>query len=291
MLNLTGSMIGLKETKEPKEGRQAINLLSPSTNAPMSFSAANEVYQFSSESIRSPQKLSQILTLWIDASQVPAGKNIYVNSGSQKLQITGGSQGYYAVSVAMPANFIINSDNNTVGTLGMIAYNYEVVPGQSQTVVTVSGAITANVNQINGAAISLGQKTSANSIPIVIASDQSPIAISDSVSLTGGASTFGKAVTNAAQAVKAAAGKVYAILVGNNNAAISYLQLFDLATGNVNLGVTVPLASILIPANSSTVIPIIPGMQFNTAISCAGTTTRGGNTAPGTALDVNIIYN
>jgi len=40
---------------------------------------------------------------------------------------------------------------------------------------TTAGALRTDIEQVGGSAISLGQKTSANSFPVVIASDQSPI--------------------------------------------------------------------------------------------------------------------
>ena len=47
-----------------------------------------------------------------------------------------------------------------------------------------------NITQVGGSAITLGQKTSANSFPVVIASDQSAVAISGTVTANAGTGTF-----------------------------------------------------------------------------------------------------
>src|SRR3990167_8115950 len=88
---------------------------------------------------------------------------------------------------------------------------------------------------------------------------------------------------NTAQAVKTAGGNVYAVEISNINTTDAFLQLFDLATGNVTVGTTTPKLSLFIPAGDGTKrgasdkvfdVPI----SFSVAITYACTTTPTGNT-------------
>lgn len=74
----------------------------------------------------------------------------------------------------------------------------------------------------------------------------------------------------------------------NTVATVIYIQVFD-TTAAVTLGTTVPNASFGIAASGPTNLPL--PMQFNKAIKVAATTTVGGNTAPGTAVDCNFGFN
>jgi hypothetical protein len=56
----------------------------------------------------------------------------------------------------------------------------------SLTSTTVTNTVAENLTQVGGSAISLGQKTSANSLPVVIASDQSAIPVSTAIAATTG---------------------------------------------------------------------------------------------------------
>jgi len=77
----------------------------------------------------------------------------------------------------------------------------------------------------------------------------------------------------------------------NTTAAVAYLQIFNIAAGSVTLGTTAPTLSIGVPASAAIVIAIPEEGQHmrGNALSCAGTTTRTGNT--GAALDINIGWN
>lgn len=101
---------------------------------------------------------------------------------------------------------------------------------------------------------------------------------------------------NTAQVVKAGGGTLWVLEVSNPNAEDAYLQLYDLAAGDVTVGTTTPKQSYLVPAGDGTrdgafdrVFPI--GMLFRTAITYACTTTPTGNGDPTTGLVVNALYN
>lgn len=74
----------------------------------------------------------------------------------------------------------------------------------------------------------------------------------------------------------------------NPNGSVSFVQLFNVASGTtVVLGTTVPAWSVELPANSS---KFLSGMHlwFNLGIKAAATTSATGNVAPTTALDCNV---
>lgn len=98
-------------------------------------------------------------------------------------------------------------------------------------------------------------------------------------------------LTNAAQAVKASSGRLHGVHCVNNHTAIVYVQIFDLATGSVTLGTTVPKQSYAVPANGGILdLPLPDPISFATAITVACTTTYNGSTAPGTTLIFNARY-
>jgi hypothetical protein len=74
----------------------------------------------------------------------------------------------------------------------------------------------------------------------------------------------------------------------NTTLAVAYLQIFNLPAGSVTLGTTVPVLSIGVPLSAALVmaLPEEGWNMYGDGLSCAGTTTRTGNT--GAALDINI---
>lgn len=107
---------------------------------------------------------------------------------------------------------------------------------------------------------------------------------------SGGHSVYPASLSNTVTAIKGSAGQVYGYDLHNPNAAISYVQFFNAATGSVTLGTTSPFMSIGIPANSRAALEFPHGVAFGTAISVAATTTRTGSTAPSSPVDINILH-
>lgn len=102
---------------------------------------------------------------------------------------------------------------------------------------------------------------------------------------------------NTATAVKTVAGRVRGIEASNPNTIDAYVQFFDLATGDVTVGTTTPEQSFLVPGGaSSTLVGAMDknfgedGVDFQTAITVACTTTATGSTDPTTGLVLNIQY-
>ncbi|MCV7255710.1 hypothetical protein H7J86_26445 [Mycobacterium hackensackense] len=107
---------------------------------------------------------------------------------------------------------------------------------------------------------------------------------------SGGNSAFSAAVTNAAAAIKAGPGQIYAYELHNPNAAIAYVGFFNKAAAGVVLGTDVPLFTIPVPANQRIGLPLDVGVAFGTAVSVAATTARGGAVALASAVDVTVFY-
>ena len=96
--------------------------------------------------------------------------------------------------------------------------------------------------------------------------------------------------------IKAGGGRLYAIELNSANAVSEFLQLFDALAANVTLGTTTPKLSLAIPKGiSATDVGIMDkswegGVQFNTAISAAVTTTNTGSTGAVTGVDANFFF-
>src|SRR5690348_2817588 len=84
-----------------------------------------------------------------------------------------------------------------------------------------------------------------------------------------------------ADAVKASSAVVYYVLVDNtaNGAAASYVKLYNVASGSVTVGTTVPDEVIYAPAGAKVTVPYFtganPGKTFGTALTAACLTTGG----------------
>ncbi len=126
--------------------------------------------------------------------------------------------------------------------------------------------------------------------PNVLAAVQSPIPLGTT---TGGWTPLKlAALTNTAVAIKASGGWLGKLYCWNPNATVAYIQVYNVAAGSVTVGTTAALQSYGIPpTNSAGFVMNAVGDEYGTAISAAATTTAGGGTAPGTAVDCNVSYN
>ena len=138
----------------------------------------------------------------------------------------------------------------------------------------------------------LGQATMANSLPVVISSNQSTLNVTSVATGSGGYSVTGSTLTNTVVNIGTAntAGVVAGWYIYNSNNVVTYVQFFNTQASGVTLGTTAPVYSIGIPALSAANLMSPTGINHSTAISIAATTTRAGSTAPGTAIDMNIFY-
>ena len=101
---------------------------------------------------------------------------------------------------------------------------------------------------------------------------------------------------NTAQACRTSGGILKKIHIINPNSTDAFLQLFDAAVADVNVGTTTPKQSYLIPAGNGVTYGAYEadfasdGLKFATAITYACTTTATGSGDPTTGLIVNMVY-
>lgn len=109
-------------------------------------------------------------------------------------------------------------------------------------------------------------------------------------SASGGWTPVGKtAITNSSVTVKNAPGQLAFALCDNNNAAWTYLQMFDATSPSI--GTNVGFIA-LPPSLSGGFTQSIVGLQFSNSIKVAATTTPGGSSAPATnTVNCTFGYN
>ena len=83
---------------------------------------------------------------------------------------------------------------------------------------------------------------------------------------------------------------IFNIFLFNSNAAATYLQLFDLTSGNVNLGTTVADLVLPMPAGGVVNIAMTAPLGFRNGVSFAVTSTATGDSAPSGSCMVQFAY-
>lgn len=156
--------------------------------------------------------------------------------------------------------------------------------------------VPINNAQVGGTAVDTNSGVkSAGTQRVVLATDQptltNPFSVNLLPSTSAGWSPFlANAQSTTVTTVKATAGELGAYYCWNPNAAVAYLQIFDIS-GTVTLGTSVPKWSIGLPAGSAANLELSNGLHFANAIKIAATTTATGSTAPTSAIDCNIGFN
>lgn len=99
------------------------------------------------------------------------------------------------------------------------------------------------------------------------------------------------------EGIKASSAKVYSVVIDNTlNVVATYIKLWNLASGSVVVGTTVPDEVIYVPAGVIVTHVLstgaTPGKTFGTALSAAATTTGGtaGTSNPASATVVTVTY-
>ena len=98
------------------------------------------------------------------------------------------------------------------------------------------------------------------------------------------------ALTNVAQVVAAASGRIYGYSFKNVAAAASFISFYDVPAASVTVGTTEPFMQIGVIAATADSLALPYGIMFAGALSVAATTTAGGNSAPVTAVDLLVWY-
>jgi hypothetical protein len=106
------------------------------------------------------------------------------------------------------------------------------------------------------------------------------------------------AMGNVTDGIKSSSALVYYLLVDNtaNAGAATYVKLYNLASGSVVVGTTVPDEVIYVPGGRKITHLLFDGSTlgktFNTALSAVAVTTGGtaGSTAPVSSVPVTVSY-
>ena len=170
----------------------------------------------------------------------------------------------------------------TCTTVGAFSYTLRTVPFMGQNLAAIGGsAVSATTAQLGVNLVNIGGTASAGTAGYV--------AIGSSATSNG--QTLGTLVaplTVAATVVKATAGKLYSISVGNAQATAVYLKVYNAAS--VTLGTTSPIQNYLVPANGTFNASISDvGLFFSTGICIA--VTGGQALLDSTALTTAAVVN
>lgn len=93
-------------------------------------------------------------------------------------------------------------------------------------------------------------------------------------------------------AIDSSSGKIHSLVIDNSaNAAVSYVKLWDAASGDVTVGTTAPDWVFKIPASIKRTIVFLEGLAYATALTAACVTTAGtaGTTNPTSDVIAEII--
>ena len=127
MTNAFTQAIKLRQA-EPPEGRTMYPVGTGDGGGDgLNFATGNEVFQFSTNQVRGPQRPSAIMGAWVDASAMAAaaGKNIVITTPFQTFVFAAGNQGYIPVTVQPgPFTCTIKAQGGATGLLNLIFYNY-----------------------------------------------------------------------------------------------------------------------------------------------------------------------
>lgn len=235
-----------------------------------------------------------ILALILFPTVCLAADNIDVTSGTgntvafddisgvkhQRVKIVTGSDGSSDGDVSdsnpMPVELKTSS-----ASIGKLSANSGVDIGDVD--VTSLPALPAGANNIGSVSLSGGLSCDI--------SDPGDLAAETTLAAYGSCTAFrDAALSNSAVSVKASAGKLKRYYIFNPDSATCMLQIYNVASGSVVVGTTVPIMTLPIPAGGGANDSSIEGWNFDTAISLAATTTAGGSTACGANLVVNLCY-
>jgi hypothetical protein len=97
-------------------------------------------------------------------------------------------------------------------------------------------------------------------------------------------------VSTTAQSIKTSSGRVYQYTFYNPNAATVYIHLYDIASGSVTAGTTVPKMSFAVPAGSTLDGYWSISHGFATAISISASANWDGSGAPASTMQVTVGY-
>ena len=208
-------------------------------------------------------------------------------NGTQPVTGSGNATGALRVEVANNGTGLITTNPATAANWGIYVEDAGETAGGN---LMMSGSVRRDT-----AAASAGT-TGDNAT--INTSAEGALWVTNAPTTTSGCSVFmatsadgSTALTNTAQAIKASAGNLYGYYIGNTNASAVYVHLYNTAAASVTVGTTNPLVTFYIPASAAANLTFPYPITFsNAGWSVAATTTGGGNTAPGSALEAVFFY-
>ena len=181
-------------------------------------------------------------------------------------------------------------------TAGSAVIGHVIVDTAPTTAVTIASLPSGAVTNVGTFAVQAAQSGTWTA-QIGNTQNTTPILVTSTPATSGGWSVFmasaadgSTALTNTAQAIKASAGQLGGWYISNPNTTSMFVSVYNTAAASVTVGTTNPLIQFEVPAQAAANLNIPEGLAFGTAISCAATTTAGGNSAPTTALNTFFWY-
>lgn len=148
------------------------------------------------------------------------------------------------------------------------------------------GAVVSSGNPLNVYDPSVVAAIVAATLQLPVGVYQASVSVYSAVGGTGNALLTGTAI-----AASATPHTLTGFSFDNiGNSAASYIQFFDLATGSVTLGTTVPKFVVVVPPGGYVDDPVIAGVTFATALTVAATITRTGASSPANGVAATIYF-
>jgi hypothetical protein len=205
----------------------------------------------------------------------PAGTLVPNEYAIVAIAVGTGTSTFGAVTPAMSTDYSVNTGGTPSGLFSFLAASAYLSISSS-----VNGAVTLGTSRPWTAAI------------VTLKSVIAPVAFnSPTTSASVGISAVNLTALTTATAVKTTPGNLYGWVLGNGNANVCYLQVFN--TSSVTLGTTTEILDVIIPGsttgggnNYTLPFPI----SFSTAIYVASTTLPHGNVTTGCSINASILY-
>jgi hypothetical protein len=184
----------------------------------------------------------QVIKLW-DATAGSSNALIVGPDGALHANITSGN-------VSLSGNIVLGNSTNTIGAL----VANQTVQVTNTPNVTINANASVNVDQVGGAAYALGNQTAANSMPVVIATNQASVPVTPAANSTVNVTQVGGG--NLALGNATAANSV-PVVIATNQGAVPVTLASTTITGNVNaigptaVGVAAGSAPVLIAGTAN----------------------------------------
>lgn len=171
-----------------------------------------------------------------------ASTNVTQFGGTNLLTGTGASAaGVPRVTVANDSNILATQS----GTWDVTVNTSLPAGGATIGAVTqASGPWTQNLTQVGGSAVTLGAKTSANSIPVVLASDEATLLVSGTVTANAGTGSFTVAQATAANLNATVTGTVTTTPPANASTNVAQFGGTNVSTGTGTGGAGIPRVTV-----------------------------------------------